>query len=573
MAFPSEGMRTVARTLLAVAMLASWGTCPLPAWADAPQRATGAFTIVVLPDTQYYCSSGNPNISAIFAEQTQWVVDHADSHNIQLVLHEGDLVHGEGLDLGQWGKARAAMDVLDGRVPYVIAPGNHDYSGNAASRSSYFNDDRYFGPRTPYATQETVAGFYEENRTDNSYHVFHVGDTDWMVVALQFGPSDEVVEWANEVVAAHPSHIVILLTHAYVYSDDTRLDWAVKGGSQSGNPHSYPIARLRGETVNDGQQLWEKLVTNHANVRLVLSGHVTNEGAGLLTSIGAHGQVVHQMLANYQTGVYGSTNGGNGFMRLIDVSPNGTVDVRTYSPHIDEFITTPHQQFTLEMAAQERETPQDLAVLLGSASNSIELLAEGGFDLGNVMEEAVERHDVAKYLGEKRYFQTAEWILRVKVLPVLEQLEDVPAMLFQATGAISDARANGTDGLTIEFLGSCLASAQGCLEGSNVDCAKRYLEQIIDRSVWQDTPGMLSLAREVIRELEAAGDRNAFMAKGDYDRATRALSRCDHEAAQTYLAKILALPESSAILIATFPLFAALIHRRWGARSWGAATR
>ena len=56
---------------------------------------------------------------------------------------------------------------------------------------------------------------------------------------------------------------------------------------------------------------------------------------------------------------------------------------------------------------------------------------------------------------------------------------------------------------------------------------------------------MIPLAREIIEELEEAGDRRVFMARGDYDRAIRALSRCDHAAAQVYLEKVLAIGEPS----------------------------
>jgi hypothetical protein len=46
------------------------------------------FTIVALPDTQFY-SSLNPQI---FAAQTQWIADHVVDQNIQLVVGLGDIV-------------------------------------------------------------------------------------------------------------------------------------------------------------------------------------------------------------------------------------------------------------------------------------------------------------------------------------------------------------------------------------------------------------------------------------------------------------------------------------------------
>ncbi len=83
------------------------------------------FTIVALPDTQFY-SSLNPQI---FAAQTQWIADHVQDQNIQLVVGLGDIVDG-GSVLTQWQNADAAVRLLSGKVPYMMAIGNHDYDQN-----------------------------------------------------------------------------------------------------------------------------------------------------------------------------------------------------------------------------------------------------------------------------------------------------------------------------------------------------------------------------------------------------------------------------------------------------------
>src|SRR5476649_630330 len=67
------------------------------------------FTIVALPDTQFY-SSLYPQI---FAAQTQWIANHVQDQNIKLVVGLGDIVDGGG-DLTQWQNADAAVRLLDG---------------------------------------------------------------------------------------------------------------------------------------------------------------------------------------------------------------------------------------------------------------------------------------------------------------------------------------------------------------------------------------------------------------------------------------------------------------------------
>lgn len=504
----------------------------------------GAFTMVVLPDTQSYLSGG-PSINAILSDQARWIVEHKDSHNIRFVLHEGDIVDGMGLDLEQWRMARAAMDNLNGEVFYAMAPGNHDYEGGAASRFTYFNDDRFFGPNSPYGRQETVGGFFEANRTDNSYHVFRAGENDWLVLALGFGPSDQLVEWTDNVISAHPNHTVILLTHAYLYSDDTRYDWIAKGSSQSWNPHRYTVARRPGETVNDGQELWDKLLRKHANVKLVFCGHVLNDGVALLTSVGDRGQVIHQMLANYQTGVEGSINGGNGFMRLIYISPDGTLDVYTYSPHLDELLSGPYQHFRLEVSPlKEEERPRNLSLLLEEAESLLGQLPDR-----MELPTALRQYEEARFLAGRRYFFTAKWILEVKVIPFLERLAGVSKLFEDAQTAVELARESGVNPLVIESIEKCLAGAQERLNQLDTDGAVIYLEQVCDSPLWRNISSTLPLAEEIVQQLEAAKDRRGLMAKANYDRALQSLDRCEPEAAQRYLVRITAyLPEPTALV-------------------------
>ncbi|MHC4180046.1 MAG: metallophosphoesterase, partial [Planctomycetota bacterium] len=323
-------------TLLAAVLVL--GSVAAPARAAAIPPPPGSFTIVLLPDTQRY-SQTYPDL---YAAQTQWIKDNRNSHNIQYVLHLGDIVNNN--NAAQWNNAKAAMSILDEFVPYAMAPGNHDYSSN---RSTMFNLDTYFGPNSAYVTEQpTFGGVYETGKTDNSYHTFSAGGTDWLVLALEFGPRDDVVDWANQVVADHPDHQAMLVTHAYMYYTEVRYDWATYGTAQSWNPHNYSsMANLPGG-VNDGQELWDDLVSQHENFAFTFNGHVLSDGTGYLGSLGAGGNVVHQMLANYQM----ITSGGNGYMRLLEFLPDGeTVQVRTYSPVTDAYDDDFDQHFTLNM--------------------------------------------------------------------------------------------------------------------------------------------------------------------------------------------------------------------------------
>lgn len=300
--------------------------------------ASKQFRIALLPDTQSY-SRAYPEI---FRSQTRWIADHADS--ISFVLHQGDITDHNVPE--QWNVAQSAMNLLDGKVPYVMAMGNHDYGTNGRAdvrNADYFND--YF----PYAKLSRQAGFggtFESGKMENSWHVFRAGGLNWLILSLEFGPRNKVLEWAAGIIREHPRHKVIVNTHAYMYADDTRM-----GPGDKWLPGDYGLAKNAAaeDQVNNGEEIWEKLVSQHPNMLFVFSGHVLNKGAGKLVSEGKHGNKVYQMLANYQGGVKGSENGGNGFLRLITVNPRkGTVEVKTYSPHLNQYKTEPDHQFTFE---------------------------------------------------------------------------------------------------------------------------------------------------------------------------------------------------------------------------------
>src|SRR5690606_37671202 len=130
-------------------------------------------------------------------------------------------------------------------------------------------------------------GAFEPGSMENTYHTFHAGGLDWLIVSLEFGTRNGVLQWAGEVIEAHPGHKVIINTHDYMYSDDTRM--SIDRG-HSWVPQRYGVGKDTGdEAVNDGEMMWDKLVSRYPNVLLVFSGHVLYSGTGQLVSTGEHG--------------------------------------------------------------------------------------------------------------------------------------------------------------------------------------------------------------------------------------------------------------------------------------------
>ncbi len=298
---------------------------------ELPERpfAADSWTLAALPDTQVY----SLRYPGIFDAQTSWIAREAEPLNIRYVAHLGDIVNNNSHE--EWGRARSSMALLDDLVPYAIVPGNHDYgpSGDASTRDTLLN--QYFD----FAEASGRPGFggaYLPGQLDNTYHLFSAGGEDWILLALEWGPRDEVIGWANEVMDAHADRLGILVTHAYLNNDDRRYDHTLKGSSQPFNPHEYSTPG----GVNDGQELWQKLVRHHDFV-LTFNGHVLGDGTGYLLSETDTGARCHQLLANYQM----RDLGGEGYLRLLEFRTDGQVIVRSYSPLYDRFLGEPDQYF------------------------------------------------------------------------------------------------------------------------------------------------------------------------------------------------------------------------------------
>ena len=78
---------------------------------------------------------------------------------------------------------------------------------------------------------------------------------------------------------------------------------------------------------NGGDTIWEKLVSKHKNIFMVLSGHVTDDEH--ITRKGGGGNDVHEILTDYQNErskqnpyTKKGKKSGNGWLRILQFNPN-----------------------------------------------------------------------------------------------------------------------------------------------------------------------------------------------------------------------------------------------------------
>jgi hypothetical protein len=280
-----------------------------------PQAVAPAdFTVVALPDTQYYSES----FPATYNAQTQWIMNNRTALNIKFVPHLGDIVN-VATQINQWNNADVAMSILEAPVtgfpdgmPYCPNVGNHDIAsgGNTTNYNNFFGISRFQG-------RDYYGGHFGSDN-DNNVGLFSAGGMDFIVVSLEYDttPDQPVLDWADGVLKANPNRRAIVVSHYIV---------------GTGNPAAFGT---------QGQAIYDNLKDN-PNLFLLLCGHICGEGR---RSDVFDGRTVHSILTDYQC----RTNGGTGWLRTMTFSPaNDTITFRTYSPTLNQFETDADSQFTL----------------------------------------------------------------------------------------------------------------------------------------------------------------------------------------------------------------------------------
>ncbi|MBE6425036.1 MAG: serine/threonine protein phosphatase [Planctomycetaceae bacterium] len=312
------------------------------------------WTIVVVPDPQQYT---NPRNHERYWQMFGWIADNLETLNVKTVLCVGDIVN-SNVKPAQWKASSKAFEFLDGKIPYVLCTGNHDYgSGGANTRES--NLDKYFpvdrNPKWDGVLVEVGENLAGKKTLENTAYQFQGPQGQkLLVISLQFAPNEKLLDWAHSLATGkYADHFVILLTHNYMHSH--------KRGDIRTNNHPYPVMKVDGL---NGEEIWQKFVKKTPNVRMVISGHISASDdftgcVGWRIDQNDAGKPVYQMLFDTQAlgGGFGG-NGGDGWLRLIEFTPDMKhAKAYTYSPYFAQdpetaekaFETSPINAFEFEI--------------------------------------------------------------------------------------------------------------------------------------------------------------------------------------------------------------------------------
>ncbi len=321
------------------------------------------FAIVALPDTQYYTAERFGGTKEMFAAQTEWVVTNRISRNIAYVAHLGDISDSGDIKSGtsnitEWRNATNAMYLLENPlrtrlpygVPYGLAVGNHDEEPNGDPEGTTFFYNMFFG--VPHFNGRSYyAGHYGANN-DNHFDLFSASGLDFVVLYFEYdtNANPAVLTWANEVLRTNAQRRAIAVTH-YMGT-------------------AYTPSTLS----KQGAAIYNALKTN-ANLFLLLGGHVSGEGSRQDTF---SGKTVRTFISDYQS----YTNGGNGFLRIMDFSPsNNVVSIQTFSPWTGEYETDDDSElyfsYNLQSLTANALPYQELAMTTVTQGNLASLVWRG----------------------------------------------------------------------------------------------------------------------------------------------------------------------------------------------------
>ena len=297
-----------------------------------------AYSFAVVGDTQIVTENDVNNKENNLSKIYDWILANKEEKKIQYVFGLGDIT--DNNNKAEWAHAKEQLQKLDGNIPYSIVRGNHDLVGSFSAEDKTADYMTQYLGTEAYKSQFTEDGFYDAN-ISNSWRTFTVGQVKYLMLALDFGPSDDVLNWAGDIIKNHPDHSVIITTHAYLYRNGTTLD---------ANEVCPPIGN---GGYNNGDHIWTKLVSKYENIVLVMSGHDPSDNIVMSRDVGVNGNVVTSMLIDPQ-GV-DSEDGSTGMLAMLYFSEDGTkVQVEYISTVRNEYFKEDNQ-FSFEFKIDDCE--------------------------------------------------------------------------------------------------------------------------------------------------------------------------------------------------------------------------
>ena len=350
------------------------------------------FAVALMPDTQSMPASHVSAVTRYACQNSAGWVEPTTGKTMPIVavLHEGDIVD-NGEVQTQWPPKAAAFDLLDSCVnplPYVVAPGNHDFpglTGAAALVSDAIGLNTYFrsycpdgGPGCDYRSDCTVKGSPEcgpwdpptdctqddeciRGAWDKTHYCTNqpncdpssgewflgIGD-DILAGSRGSGPADDQPGRHRAIVVDQPNNIdgeqilFIAMDYAFRFSNPDELKWiedlldlypgtpAVlihhEAFASGKNPRDPGVGVPGGGTF---AELWTRLLDPRPDILLGINGHWgASDGSEDLCDERTAGAAMWSIYRNFQWPAFG---GGDGWTPMVVFDPEaGEIRLRNY---------------------------------------------------------------------------------------------------------------------------------------------------------------------------------------------------------------------------------------------------
>lgn len=255
------------------------------------------YAFAVLGDTQFLVDRDVAYGTSYTADIYNWIIANKDAKKIARVLGVGDIVEDGNIyekvsdevrARAQWTYAVAQFARLEeAGIPYTITWGfNHDgqkgqeFTEYFASSTNFTDSDiGYFISDSTHADyNKRLANYYQRFEVDAKGESGEDIKIGYLVMCIEYRPSDDVLSWADEVIKANPDSRVIISTHYFL--------------NQYGEIS---------EEYAEIQPKWDRLANENKNVELILSGHVARQNNIVKAyTVAKSGQTVAQLLIDPQ---------------------------------------------------------------------------------------------------------------------------------------------------------------------------------------------------------------------------------------------------------------------------------
>lgn len=260
---------------------------------EADTFDTQDYTFAVLPDLQLL----NNHYQRALRYPFDYVIDNAESKKIVATFATGDITDGYSNHGGVWGNqypvVAAQFERLrdEAGITYLATPGNHDYDNECREDHSLTLYDEVF-PIEQYRQWSEWGGSFSDDSIVNAYYLVSYCGVDYLFFCLDFGPSDDVLNWCCQITEKYPERRVVVVTHGFLNPDSNFICPGTFAPSDYGWASKI--------SVNDPEQMWDKWLKKYSNIFMVICGHVSCDDIVLREYVGDNGNVVGCFLLNMQ---------------------------------------------------------------------------------------------------------------------------------------------------------------------------------------------------------------------------------------------------------------------------------